>query len=93
MAHIRFLNDLFIVSQPLNYAPQFGAVSPSYDSNVTLTSDSTFTFSYDAENRLVSANGAGNAASYSFDAQGRRKSKTVNGVTTNFVTDADYREV
>ena len=31
--------------------------------------------------------------SYVFDAQGRRKTKTVNGTTTVFVTDADNREV
>jgi len=37
--------------------------------------------------------GAGNTASYAFDAQGRRKTRTVNGATTVFVTDADNREV
>ena len=46
-----------------------------------------------AENRLISASGAGNSASYSYDAQGRRKTKTVNGAKTVFVTDADNREV
>ena len=48
---------------------------------------------YDAENRLISANGAGNTAAYTHDAQGRRKTKTVNGTTTVFVTDAANREV
>ena len=50
-----------------------GAVTPSYDGNSNLTSDGTFTLGYDAENRLTSANGAGNTASYTYDAQGRRK--------------------
>jgi YD repeat-containing protein len=40
-----------------------------------------------------SASGSGLSASYAYDAQGRRKSKTVNGATTIFVTDADNREV
>ena len=31
--------------------------------------------------------------SYAYDAQGRRKRKTVNGITTLDVTDADNREV
>jgi RHS repeat-associated protein len=31
--------------------------------------------------------------SYAYDAQGRRKRKTVNGITTLYVTDADNREV
>ncbi len=70
-----------------------GAVTPTYDGNGNLTSDGTFSFGYDAENRLTSASGAGNTASYAFDAQGRRKSKTVNGTTTMFVTDAGNREV
>jgi RHS repeat-associated protein len=77
----------------LNRYTQVGAVTPSYDSNGNLTSDGTYTLGYDAENRLVSASGAGNAASYAYDAQGRRKSKTVNGASTIFVTDADNREV
>ena len=75
----------------LNRYTAVGAVTPSYDGNSNLTSDGTFTFGYDAENRLTSANGAGNTASYTYDAQGRRK--TVNGTTTVFVTDAGNREV
>gem|GEM_PF-4128412 len=59
----------------------------------SLTSDGTYTYGYDAENRLISASGAGNVAAYAFDAQDRRKSRTVNGTTTISVTDADNREV
>jgi RHS repeat-associated protein len=77
----------------LNQYTAVGAVTPSYDGNGSLTSDGTYTFGYDAENRLISASGAGNTATYAFDAQGRRKTKTVNGTTTVFVTDADNREV
>ena len=77
----------------LNQYTAVGAASPSYDGNGNLTSDGIFTLGYDAENRLISASGAGNTASYTFDAQGRRKTKTVNGATTVFVTDAGNREV
>jgi RHS repeat-associated protein len=77
----------------LNQYTSVGAVTPSYDGNGNLTSDGMFTLGYDAENRLTSASGAGNTASYTFDAQGRRKTKTVNGATTVFVTDAGNREV
>jgi len=76
----------------LNRYTAVGAVTPTYDGNSNLTFDGTFNLGYDAENRLISASGAGNTASYAFDAQGRRKTKTVNG-TTVFVTDADNREV
>ena len=77
----------------LNQYSAVGAVTPTYDGNGNLTYDGTFTYGYDAENRLISASGAGHAASYAYDAQGRRKSKTVNGTTTIYVTDADNREV
>jgi YD repeat-containing protein len=63
----------------LNRYIAVGAVIPTYDGNSNLTFDGTFTFGYDAENRLTSASGAGNTASYTYDAQGRRKTKTVNG--------------
>jgi RHS repeat-associated protein len=77
----------------LNRYTAVGAVTPTYDGNSNLTSDGTFTLGYDAENRLTSASGAGNTASYSYDAQGRRKTRTVNSATTVFVTDAGNREV
>ena len=37
------------------------------------------------------SSGAGNTAAYAYDAQGRRKSKTVNGTTTIFVQDPQGR--
>jgi RHS repeat-associated protein len=77
----------------LNQYTAVGAVTPTYDGNGNLTSDGTFSYGYDAENRLISASASGLTATYSYDAQGRRKSKTVNGTTTIFVTDADNREV
>jgi RHS repeat-associated protein len=66
-------------------------VTLTYDNNGNLTFDGTFTYGYDAENRLISAVGAGNTASYAYDPQGRRKSKTVNGTTTIFVQDPQGR--
>jgi RHS repeat-associated protein len=75
-------------------------VTPSYDGNGNLTFDGTFTYCYDAENRMTAVLSAGTCAAptttvatYAYDAQRRRKSKTVGGVTTMFVTDADNREV
>src|SRR6266851_1165896 len=77
----------------LNRYTAVAAASPTYDGNSNLTFDGTFTFGYDAENRLTSASGAGNTATYTFDSQGRRKLKTVNSATTITVTDADNRAV
>jgi RHS repeat-associated protein len=86
-------STLSYTADALNRYTAVGAVTPAYDGNSNLTFDGTFTFGYDAENRLTSASGAGNTAAYTYDAQGRRKTKTVNGSTTVFVTDAGNREV
>ncbi len=45
-----------------------------------------FTFGYDPENRLASITGP-QAATYTYDYQGRRTSKTVAGVTTTYLYD------
>jgi RHS repeat-associated protein len=82
------------VSYTANNLDQYsavGSVTPTYDGNGNLTFDGTFTYGYDAENRLISASGAGNTAAYAYDAQGRRKSKIVNGTTTIFVQDPQGR--
>jgi RHS repeat-associated protein len=76
----------------LNQYTAVGSATPTYDANGNLTFDGTFTYGYDAENRLISASGAGNTVSYAYDAMGRRKSKTVNGTTTLYLSDGD-REV
>jgi RHS repeat-associated protein len=78
----------------VNQYTAVGAVTPTYDGNANLTFDGTFAYGYDAENRLTSVTqGGSGVASYAFDAQGRRKLKTVGAATTIFVTDADNREV
>ncbi len=84
----------------LNQYIMVDSASPTYDGNGNLTSDGHFTFCYDVESRLTSVLSAGTCAaptttvaSYAYDAQGRRKSKTVGANTTVYVTDADNREV
>jgi RHS repeat-associated protein len=58
----------------------------TYDLNGNLTSDGINTFRWDARNRLVSIAG-GNVATFQYDAQGRRTSKTVNSAQTGFLYD------
>jgi RHS repeat-associated protein len=73
----------------VNQYTQVGSVTPTYTAKGSLSSDGTFTYSYDGWNRLATASGAGNSATYTYDATGRRKSKTVNGTTTVYVTSGD----
>ena len=85
------------VSYTANNLDQYsavGAVTPTYDGNGNLTFDGTFTYGYDAENRLTSVTQGGTTvATYAYDAQGRRKSKTVSSATTIYVTDLVKRAV
>lgn len=84
----------------LNQYTAVGSASPTYDANGNLTNDGTYSYCYDVESRLTKILSAGTCASpttvvasYAYDAQGRRKSKTVGSATTIYVTDADNREV
>ncbi|MFN9544331.1 MAG: RHS repeat-associated core domain-containing protein [Alphaproteobacteria bacterium] len=65
------------------------SVTLTHDANGNLTGEGTWTFAYDAENRLRTANRAGTAARYLYDPLGRRQAKVVNGVTTSFLSDGD----
>ena len=60
----------------------FGTASLTYDDNGNLTSDGTNSYTWNARNQLVSMNGAGLSASFSYDAAGRRANKTINSSTT-----------
>ncbi len=64
----------------------FGAQTLAYDLNGNLTSDGTSTYTWDARNRLSVITGPG-PASFVYDGTGRRRAKTIDGTTTNFLYD------
>jgi RHS repeat-associated protein len=72
-----------------NQQTTFGSQSLIYDNNGNLTSDGINTYVWDARDQLVSTSGPGFAASFQYDAFGRRVAKTFNGTTTNFLYDGD----
>jgi RHS repeat-associated protein len=69
-----------------NHQLTFGGATLTYDLNGNLTGDGTSTYTWDARNRLAAISG-GNVASFQYDAQGRRTSKTVNAAQTGFLYD------
>lgn len=77
------------VPDRLNRYATVGGVAQSHDLNGNLTGDGTWTYVYDAENRLLSADRSGLSADYLYDPLGRRVEKTVNGVATAFLSDGD----
>lgn len=71
----------------LNQYTQMGAATLTYDANGNLTGDGVWTYRYDEENRLRQAVGPGMTVDYGYDPDGRRRSKSVNGTVTYFVSD------
>ena len=75
-------------------APAYGGLAGvsglGYDAAGNLTSGAGMTLSYDALGQMTQATGTpSGTASYTYDVLGRRASKTVSGVTTNFLYDGD----
>lgn len=68
-------SSLSYTANAMNQYTAVGGTSPSYDDNGNLTGDGTFTFGYDAENRMVSATDGSVSASYAWDARGHRKTR------------------
>ncbi len=64
-------------------------VTLAYDANGNLTSDGVWALAYDAQNMLRTATKAGATNTYAYDPLGRRQAKTVDGVTTSFLSDGD----
>lgn len=71
----------------VNKYPTVGAASFTYDGNKNLTSDGTWTYSYDTENHLLTAVAGAVSASYVYDPSGRQAQKTVGAVKTRFIYD------
>ena len=69
-----------------NEMTAFNGTPQTYDANGNLTNDGTSTYNWDARNHLTAIAGP-NAASFGYDADGRRAQKTVNSTSTQFLYD------
>jgi RHS repeat-associated protein len=72
----------------VNEQTAFAGAALTYDNNGNLTSDGTNTYVWDARNRLVAISG-GVTASFTYDPLGRRISKTVNSVLSQYGYDGN----
>ncbi|MGH9715358.1 MAG: hypothetical protein ACRD4R_01305, partial [Candidatus Acidiferrales bacterium] len=63
----------------------------TYDAAGNLLNDGNHSYTYDAENRIVTVDGG--AASYVYDAEGRRVRKTVAGGAVDFIYDLAGHEI
>ncbi|MBI3352238.1 MAG: hypothetical protein HY036_06640, partial [Nitrospirae bacterium] len=73
-----------------NEQVRFNSSTPNltYDANGNLISDGTKTYTWNARNQLIVISG-NVSASFSYDALGRRISKTINGTRTDYQYDGD----
>lgn len=78
---------LAYVPNNLNQYTDVGTASFGYDPNGNLISDGVWSYRYDEENFLRQAVSSSTTVDYSYDALGRRRAKTVNGVVTYFIND------
>jgi len=81
----------------LNQVPSINSATLSYSTAGCLSSDGTWTFTYDGENQLTAATKTGMSASYDYDPFHRRAQSTVGSTATRFFYSfqnriADYDE-
>lgn len=69
-----------------NQIATFGGTSFSYDANGNLTSDGVRNYTWNARNQLASVTGPV-SGSFAYDGVGRRRSKTIGLMTTQFLYD------
>lgn len=67
-----------------NNADQITSAGFTYDNRGNLTYDGVNNYTYDTENRLTNVSYSGGSATYTYYANGLRKSKSVNGTITNY---------
>lgn len=83
------------INSQISYTPnnlnQYSVINQkvlSYDYNGNLTADNVGkTYTYDSQNRLISATSPNATAQFFYDAQNRVVKRTINGVATYFVWD------
>lgn len=75
----------FGTANALNQYPTVGGVSHSYNSNGCLTGDGTWTFGYDTENHLLTANKTGVSVTNRFDPMHRVREHEVGSTKNRFI--------
>ena len=69
-----------------NEMTAFNGTPQTYDANGNVANDGRSTYDWDARNHLTAIAGP-NAASFAYDADGRRAQKTIDGTSTQFLYD------
>lgn len=70
-----------------NRLGRWGEIPVTYDLNGRLWNDGTVSYVWNARNQLTAVSNTGLAATFAYDARGRRRTRTVNGTASTFVWD------
>ena len=79
----------YYTANGLNQYSLVNGLTLSYDSKGNLTGDGTWSYTFDASNRMTAASRSGTRATYEYDPLGRRSAKVVNGNRTEFLHDGN----
>jgi len=69
----------------VNKYPTVGGFAQTYDGNKNLTADGTWTYTFDTENHLLTANATGASASMVYDGMHRQSQKTVGAAKSRYI--------
>jgi RHS repeat-associated protein len=69
----------------VNKYPTVGGVAQTYDGNKNLTGEGTWTYTFDTENHLLTANATGVSASMVYDPVHRQSQKTVGAAKSRYI--------
>ncbi len=83
--HPAVASNVAYTANSVNEYPTIGGVNYSYDGNANLAGDGTWTYTFDTENHLLTANKTGVSASYVYDPSHRQIQKTVGAAKTRYV--------
>lgn len=79
------------LTNPMNRYEQVAGQSLTYDLRGNLTHDGVNAYTYDSDNRQITATGPGGSAEYIYDAFGRRAAKIVDGAATYYIYNTGYQ--
>jgi len=85
MFHPAMASVSYGTADAVNAYPTVGGNTYSYDGNMNISGDGTWTFGFNTQNQMVSASKAGTSVSYVYDSVHRQTQKTVGSTKSRYV--------
>lgn len=85
MYHPAAASTTYNTADNVNKYPVVGGNTFSYDGNMNLTGDGTWTYTFDTENQMLTASKTGTSASFVYDPTMRQTQKTVGSTKSRYI--------